>query len=280
MFQRINWFRWLCWQSFLCLVTHCVVSAQEIIHVTGDDLGVAGGKDKMVFGRVCEDPRWIAEMVVEWRPDSATCGLVGLSFELSYDRNVAELRAITEVEGGPAIRAWFPSNNFDLVAWAETENDKPFPTGAIFKLLFLIKGRPGDSTLVQAKVVGMSYESCPNKPEIDVVPAVICVKGMVTGVADQRQEHAKLPGFGILNNYPNPFNPETTITFYSSESGPVQVSIVNIKGEEVCLVHEGELPAGTEYSWTWRPDKLPSGIYFIWARSKKVFYSKKMMLVR
>ena len=66
--------------------------------------------------------------------------------------------------------------------------------------------------------------------------------------------------------YPNPFNPQTTISFQLPEQAYVELSIFNILGEYVAgLVHE-ELPAGM-HTMTWNGlDKkrqiASSGIYF------------------
>lgn len=61
-------------------------------------------------------------------------------------------------------------------------------------------------------------------------------------------------------NYPNPFNPSTTISYQLPEAGNVQLRILNINGQQVeTLVNEFQ-NAGY-YQKMWQPKGLPSGVY-------------------
>lgn len=51
----------------------------------------------------------------------------------------------------------------------------------------------------------------------------------------------------ILNNYPNPFNPATTIKYNLNESGNIKLIVSNPLGEEVKVV-ESEFKEAGEYS--------------------------------
>ncbi len=64
-----------------------------------------------------------------------------------------------------------------------------------------------------------------------------------------------------IQTYPNPLSQSTTVHFTTSESGPVQVSVVNLLGEQVAQLFEGELGAG-EHSFTWDAKDAPAGTYF------------------
>jgi len=50
----------------------------------------------------------------------------------------------------------------------------------------------------------------------------------------------------LLNNYPNPFNPTTTIEYFLAQPGKVRIDIFNIKGELVKTFKEEFLPAGNQ----------------------------------
>jgi hypothetical protein len=60
--------------------------------------------------------------------------------------------------------------------------------------------------------------------------------------------------------YPNPFSQSTTINFSSNMRGPVQVIIVNLLGNPVSTLFDGELDAG-EHSFTWNANVLSPGMY-------------------
>jgi len=68
--------------------------------------------------------------------------------------------------------------------------------------------------------------------------------------------------FSMLSAYPNPFNPVTSIGFEISAESMVQISIFNLKGQEVeTLVNEVTAPG--MYSISWDAGHVASGVYFV-----------------
>ena len=87
-----------------------------------------------------------------------------------------------------------------------------------------------------------------------------------------------------LSNYPNPFNPETTISFNNPQSGKVNLSIYNIKGQLVKTLLDDETSAGP-HSLVWngkdeRGKNVASGIYFTKIKTDKSVQTKKMLLIK
>ncbi|MCF7805879.1 MAG: T9SS type A sorting domain-containing protein [Candidatus Marinimicrobia bacterium] len=75
----------------------------------------------------------------------------------------------------------------------------------------------------------------------------------------------ELPGgFSLEANYPNPFNPSTTITWNLPEQSNVRLRIFNVRGQPVLEKHFGLMDAG-RHKWTWSvaKEQLPSGIYWL-----------------
>lgn len=71
-----------------------------------------------------------------------------------------------------------------------------------------------------------------------------------------------LPGaFRLHGNYPNPFNPTTTITFDLPEAADVTVAVFNLMGQRVLTVPAGVLAAGTQHRVPVDAASLPSGSY-------------------
>ena len=69
-----------------------------------------------------------------------------------------------------------------------------------------------------------------------------------------------------LNNYPNPFNPTTTINYSLKENSKVSLKIYNIKGQKVKTLVNEVFPAG-QHSVIWNGkddlgEPVSSGIYF------------------
>lgn len=68
--------------------------------------------------------------------------------------------------------------------------------------------------------------------------------------------------FSLRNNYPNPFNPETTIEFNLAESGKVLLEVYDINGRKVSTLINNTLSAGM-YKTKFNAENLVSGVYFI-----------------
>jgi hypothetical protein len=73
---------------------------------------------------------------------------------------------------------------------------------------------------------------------------------------------AVLPAtFALHQNFPNPFNPATTISFDLPEAAEVRLSVYSMLGQEVATVAAGHLEGG-RYSYSWSAaGELPSGVY-------------------
>ncbi|NOZ07394.1 MAG: T9SS type A sorting domain-containing protein [FCB group bacterium] len=89
--------------------------------------------------------------------------------------------------------------------------------------------------------------------------------------------------YSLSNNFPNPFNPVTTITYSVENAGPVQITIYNLLGKEVkTLVSEYQMP-GNNYSVVWNGTNdagsaVASGIYYYKMVSGNFIETKKMVL--
>ena len=88
----------------------------------------------------------------------------------------------------------------------------------------------------------------------------------------------------LVGNYPNPFNPETSINFHTSQEGNVAINIFNIKGQKVTTLVNEIMPAGVHsISWNGKDENdrsVTSGIYFYTMQSGKYHSTKKMMLLK
>ena len=85
--------------------------------------------------------------------------------------------------------------------------------------------------------------------------------------------------FALNQNFPNPFNPSTKISFSIPAEGFVKLAVYNLDGTEVEILVKDYLNAGT-YEITFNSKNLPSGIYYytLWNGANKV--SKKMTLLK
>ena len=69
--------------------------------------------------------------------------------------------------------------------------------------------------------------------------------------------------FFVNPNYPNPFNPETTISYYLPEASPVKISVFDIQGRELDVLLNQQMSAGQHQSIVNAGLKqYKTGIYF------------------
>jgi hypothetical protein len=90
--------------------------------------------------------------------------------------------------------------------------------------------------------------------------------------------------FELLGNYPNPFNPSTTIAFSLPEQSQVSVDVYSSMGEHIASLASGLLPPGKhEVQWNGAGETgnaAPSGIYFYTIRAKDITKIGKMLLLK
>lgn len=92
-------------------------------------------------------------------------------------------------------------------------------------------------------------------------------------------DEIEISNISLNQNYPNPFNPITTISFQLKESGVVNLSIYNIKGQIVKTLVNNQLSAG-EYTIIWNGENNSSGIYFYKMKQGIYTSTKKMILMK
>ncbi len=95
--------------------------------------------------------------------------------------------------------------------------------------------------------------------------------------------------FKLHQNYFNPFNPVTTISYQIKEQGLVQLKVYNLLGQEIVTLVNEEKPAGM-YSVLFSAEggsasggdasNLPSGIYIYSLRVNDFIQNNKMTLLK
>ncbi len=97
----------------------------------------------------------------------------------------------------------------------------------------------------------------------------------VTGVDD-----GQLPRVSTLgNNFPNPFNPTTTIRYSLAQPGRMSLTVYNVRGQKVVTLDEGHRAAGT-YEVRFDATHLASGAYFYRLTSDGFTETRKMLLLK
>ncbi len=88
----------------------------------------------------------------------------------------------------------------------------------------------------------------------------------------------------LKNNFPNPFNPETTIAYSVKEASPVNIEIYNVKGQLVkTLVNEVQEAGNHSIVWKGTDNNgrsVSSGIYYYKMTAGKFSSTKKMIMMK
>lgn len=85
--------------------------------------------------------------------------------------------------------------------------------------------------------------------------------------------------YKLGNNYPNPFNPTTTIQYVMKEAGWVSVKVYDVLGSEVAVLVNSKKEPGY-YNVIFDASNLPSGIYIYTLQANGFTDSKKMLLLK
>ena len=173
----------------------------------------------------------------------------------------------------------------NLLPLTEMMTDEGLPLTAIFAIeegATLL-----DTTAAPARRIGFFFR---DKTAIDATEDALAILGLCckwaigeeeSSVDDLRQHIAD---YQLMENYPNPFNPSTTISFDVPKAAEVTLAIYNNLGSKVRTLTAGFMSAGHHsLQWNGRDDGgnlLPSGVYYYELASNHGVIRNKMLLVK
>ncbi|HEX7070058.1 MAG TPA: choice-of-anchor D domain-containing protein [Rhodothermales bacterium] len=85
--------------------------------------------------------------------------------------------------------------------------------------------------------------------------------------------------FRLAQNFPNPFNPATTLAFGLPEAGNVRISVYDLTGREMSVLVDGFMPAGW-HTVNFDASALPSGTYLYHMQAESHMLTRKMTLLK
>jgi hypothetical protein len=108
--------------------------------------------------------------------------------------------------------------------------------------------------------------------------------GVIYTNVDKNNMNTVPENYLLYENYPNPFNPSTTIRYSIPQRSFVEIRIYNLIGEKIATLVNNVQAAGThEVVWNGKSqnrNQLSSGIYFYELKTEKASIIKKMMLLK
>ena len=85
--------------------------------------------------------------------------------------------------------------------------------------------------------------------------------------------------FSLAQNFPNPFNPSTTISFTLPARRMVELTVFNLLGQEVARLVNRQIDAG-RHAVVWDASGFPSGVYLYRLRAGEFSFTRKLILMR
>ena len=89
----------------------------------------------------------------------------------------------------------------------------------------------------------------------------------------------KPSSFALSQNFPNPYNPTTTIEYYTPQLSWIKLVVYNSIGQEIQTLVDGEKPSGL-YEVEFNAASLPSGVYFYRLEATNFVKTRKMILMK
>ncbi len=103
---------------------------------------------------------------------------------------------------------------------------------------------------------------------------------IISSIDDAVQKKSVVPaGFKLNSNYPNPFNPSTTITYSLSEEAMVSLKVFDVLGREVTTLWSGKQQA-RDYRFAFTSGGLKSGVYFYRLTVNDAAQTNKMVVLK
>lgn len=115
-------------------------------------------------------------------------------------------------------------------------------------------------------------------PVLDVA-STMKLDAVTSGAPGGGEDPSAPAAFALEQNFPNPFNPMTTIGFTLETSGMTTLKVYDVVGREVATLVNGHRNAGRS-AVSFDASRLASGIYFYTLQSGNLRFSRKMMLVK
>jgi hypothetical protein len=145
-----------------------------------------------------------------------------------------------------------------------------------------LQGNTDDTQWQLAGLVnGQTYTAGVQAVYDEGLSAIVTVDFTYTGTGAENSIIAKT---SLNGNYPNPFNPTTTIAFSLASPSFVSLEVFNVKGEKVRTLVNGTLEA-SDHNVTWNGNDdsgkpVASGVYFYKMKADNFMQTKKMILMK
>ena len=192
----------------------------------------------------------------------------------------------------PAIDSSFAIEIFNVLNDSSNSNDSNNLTEYLETIFielsdYLYIGLSGEINFyaVTDSTIAGEFNIIMIKPTFNFPPHMITIEnGSITFNKTNLQslnikKHDIIPtSIKLYNCYPNPFNPETNINFFTTNQN-IFIGIYDINGKLIKTFYSGFKNKGF-YSLKWNANQYSSGVYFVKLISKESIQTKKLLFIK
>lgn len=155
-------------------------------------------------------------------------------------------------------------------------------SSSIWSDSYLVNAETGDSTYVYSD--GRVFVEAPARDFAIYIPSdefdsTMPAQSIAQTETKKSEEGTTVQSFELHDNYPNPFNPTTNISFNIPEKGHVALSVYNMLGQRIARLANRTFSAGN-HSLIWDAETTSSGLYIYRIEYEGSVINKKMMLIK
>jgi hypothetical protein len=218
------------------------------------------------------------EIAVDVKLSNAT-DLMGFGVRISYDPSTVQFINASD-KGETLLKSG--SRQAELFGTLEHNGEK----GEVFIAGAITQGNPVEGQGLLATLHFRLLDNDPQKALIEIAQGLIINGGLNPSVArNLGGRFALVPGeYALEHNFPNPFNPETTLKYALPNAGDVTLIVYNVLGQEIVRLVDAEQTPGF-YAVRWNgKDALghgvASGVYLYRIQAGDFNKTHKMLLLK
>jgi len=203
----------------------------------------------------------------------------GYGFKLSYDPTILEFVNATD-DGNTFLKAG--DRTADLFAVLDHNQE----TGELYIASAITKGNAVSGAGTLGTITFRLLDPNPQNADINIAQGILFNPKFDGFIATNLGDRFTLipTEYALEQNFPNPFNPETTLRYAIPQAGDVSLIIYNILGQEVIrLVNAQQLPGFYAINWNGK-DALgrgvASGVYLYRIQAGAFNQTHKMLLLK
>ena len=204
-------------------------------------------------------------------------GKVGMTITTKWDSQVWVMAAIIEQARSDQLAIFELAPNTSWITYSPVADT--LDAGAVVPIELSINSADLEIDVDYIATIEFTHNANPGQ---HLIPITLHVVDTLLAPPDTSQftDEAKLPyTFEMKPNYPNPFNPVTTIRFSLDQFGPVKLTVYDVNGREVAHLLDRPMKPGS-YDFSFDANALSAGLYVYRLEAGAKSATQKMVLMK